>query len=297
MRARTLAALLAVAFGVVAVPLANALEWEFAVKKSAKIELDAGNVEFEGDVDWYVLEGRLRPDVAGILTIKNLDGQCARMRVDFLTGLDAVWSTWQGAEHCAGDAKKHEWKIRKQDYSTNKITKVRVTLERRSGGSFTSLGPATRRLGTVHREIKIAANGIDFGSEDLLGGAPWHPGDLAWSVSEGRVTAKLTGTLHIDNATGACARLKLTYRDDDGDLVATREGGTKCASDNGHFKFPITLGGFGDHAIAEIRVSLQSIANDGSVRTVGSATSSFGGHQEVGLRWSGGSGGSGDPYR
>ena len=164
-----------------------------------------------------------------------------------------------------------------------------MTLEKKTGSTYTSLGSATRALGTVHTDVKISASTYDFGSEDLLAGSPWHPADVAWSLSGGRTTATLTGTLHIKNASGACARMELAYLDDGGAVLSTRTGGTKCASDNGHFKFPITLGGFGDYRVSDLRVSLESIAANGSVRTVGTAYSNFGGYVETKYVLTGGS--------
>ncbi len=294
----------AAAFAVLLVPLvlapvlqAGIAQSQPVVKKSTTIEIDAGDIEFEGDINWYVLDGSVRPDLGGLVTIRNLSGTCARVHVDFVTPLGTTWSTWDGKERCAPDGKKHTWKVREQTYSSNKVAKVKVTLQKKTASGYTALGSATRSLGTVHGDVRIAEPTYDFGSSDLLAGSPWHPGDVAWSLSGGRATAKLSGTLHIDNATSACARMVLTYLDDDGDVLSTRTGGTKCATDNSHFKFPITLGGFSDAHVSDVKVSLQSIASDGSVRTIGTDTSNFGGYVDTHTRLASGSLSGGDPYR
>jgi hypothetical protein len=61
--------------------------------------------------------------------------------------------------------------------------------------------------------------------------------------------------MHVNDADGLCARVRLDYKDDT-TLLATRYGNTMCIDDD-HHEFDVALGSYSDSAIDRVRVVLE----------------------------------------
>jgi hypothetical protein len=105
--------------------------------------------------------------------------------------------------------------------------------------------------------VRFTSTGFDFGNADFVFGAPSGTGWLDWKYENGEVTPNATGTLHLDNVVGDCARMRMDYRDADDDPLATRFGGTVCAATNQHSEFTVDLEPYSSPLIQEVTVALE----------------------------------------
>lgn len=105
--------------------------------------------------------------------------------------------------------------------------------------------------------VLLTGTGYDFGGGTLVAGAPTSGGDVDFKFSGGKVTPHLTGTLHLNDADGTCARMKVRNRDSADKVLSTRTGGTVCADDDRHHEFTVDLTSVGDSAIENVKVVLE----------------------------------------
>jgi hypothetical protein len=105
---------------------------------------------------------------------------------------------------------------------------------------------------------RITAAKYDFGGSAYAAGAPTGSGDLEFEFSGGKVRPRLTGTLHLNDADGTCARMQLRYFDKQGaELVDPKRGGTKCETDDQHHSYDVDLDPYSDDSIESVEVGLQ----------------------------------------
>ena len=138
------------------------------------------------------------------------------------------------------------------------------------GAGLTFAGPAHAVVVDTDRP-KLTGTGYDFGGSTLVAGSPTSGGRLTFDLSAGKVHPRLTGTLHLNDADGTCARMRLEYRDKhDNALTDPRYGGTVCAEDDRHRRFSVDLDPFADHEIHNVRVSvMRKTATDWSTVDAG----------------------------
>jgi hypothetical protein len=65
-------------------------------------------------------------------------------------------------------------------------------------------------------------------------GAPTGSGETHFHLDSGQVRPHVLGTLHLNDADGTCARMRLRHFNDSGTQIAERFGGTVCANDDAH---------------------------------------------------------------
>ncbi|MDH5738854.1 MAG: hypothetical protein OEY77_00850 [Nitrospira sp.] len=236
----------------------------------------AGAPTKAGYLAWDLNDGQLKPALHGHLHLKDVRDLCARMRLDYYSNTHIFLTTKYGNQVCADNDKRHEWDVNLAPYESNKIGEVKVSIEKLTAKKdWTIVGSETVKLSTVHDKVKITEDGFDFGGEAFALGAPTNSGDVAWSWSNGQVTPHLTGVLHINNAAGACARMRLEYFQEDGAQLAEKFGGKVCASDNQHHSWTVDLKPFSNGKLTKIEVSIQTLAADGNWRAIGTDTSRY----------------------
>ncbi len=242
-----------------------------------KVAIHTSGTDFDGTIDWWVDEATPEPYLSGTLEISKSAGTCARMRLEYQSSTGVALRTTYGGEVCAGDNAKHQWSVSLGGYTSNKLGKVKVAVQHRnSNGSFATIGSETHVYPTLSESFTITASGLDFGGDLFALGVPTGKGHLDWKLSGGQVTPQLTGTLHIDNAAGACGRMRLTYMTATGTTLDRAYSTTRCATDNRHHEWAVALGPFGDRTVGKVKVTLQSIATNGSVLGLGSKTYTYG---------------------
>ena len=79
-------------------------------------------------------------------------------------------------------------------------------------------GPAQASVVDTDRP-ELNGTGYDFGNGTFVAGSPTRGGRLEFDLSNGRIEPRLTGTLHVNDADGTCARVKLAYRDRGNDAL------------------------------------------------------------------------------
>lgn len=246
---------------------------------------DFGNSDFvlgapsgSGDLDWIHTGGRLKPHLTGTLHLDDVDGDCARMRLDYSDADGDALATRFGGTVCASDDHHHEFTVDLQPYESAYVDEVKVTVEKQTtpGGAFATADYGYYHPDIVADDVKITESGFDFGDEWWGVGAPIGDGHVLWPMEDGRITPLLSGTLHLNDVAGGCARMNLRYLTESGTFIASRAGGTVCASDNDHHEFTVSLDPYTSNTIGKVNVQLQSLNVDGSYSVVGHQVASVG---------------------
>jgi hypothetical protein len=255
---------------------------------SSKVKITGSGFDFGGEtfvagaptdtgyIHWFLANGEITATLAGYLHLSDVQGLCGRMRMDFYSGAHIYLTTKYGGQVCASDDKHHYWSVELHPYTSNKINEVKVSIEKLTATKDWSIvGSDTVKLITTHDPIKITADGFDFGGKTFVAGAPTDAGEVAWSWAGGQVKPRVTGTLHINNAASACARMRIQYYAADDALLADEYGGKVCAPDNRHHSWTVDLDPYASGKLAHITVSLQTLGADSTWRTIGSSNASY----------------------
>jgi hypothetical protein len=253
-----------------------------------------GELTNSGRVEWLVDDNDVTPVLTGELHLNDVEDECARMRIDYYTSATVFLTTRYGGTVCADDDGHHSWNVDHLSPHTDyKIGRVKVSLQHElSNGSWASVGSAWSTLSTytddnvmIFSYAGLGTKGFDFGDDDW---DPFYPhpmggGEVEWGFSEGRITPHLTGTLHLNNVAGACARMRIDYYADDGadsdilsDFLTTVYGGVVCAEDNSHYRWSVDRKDYTGDDIRHVKVSIESLQDDGSWENAGSEYSYFG---------------------
>ncbi len=132
-----------------------------------------------------------------------------------------------------------------------------ATLAMTAGGSVAGAGAAQAAI-VDYDNVELETVNFDFGSSGWVLSEPSGPGDLHWHHTGGQLRPHLTGTLHINNAVGDCARMRLDYLDADGDTLETEWGGTVCAATDQHHEWSVDLDPYASAYIDEVKVSVEA---------------------------------------
>jgi hypothetical protein len=244
----------------------------------------AGAPTRSGELEFWTKDGLPTPALEGTLHLNDVEGACARMKLDYQTSAGTTFATRYGGEVCVDDDRHHEFDVSLSPYGGTKIGKVKVTLQRLfASGSWTAVGSQTVRFGPYEDSVKIKADGVDFGNGNFVGSAPTGSGALVWSYDQAKVHADLTGSIHLNKLAGVCARIKIDYRDGGGDLLGSDVGGSMCAPDNDHHEWTVDLGTFADADVVQANVRLQTLGSDGTWRNAGRSQQWFSSESRV--RW------------
>ena len=105
--------------------------------------------------------------------------------------------------------------------------------------------------------VQLLSNKFDFGDNTFVAGAPLGSGNVAWDYTGGIVSPQLTGTLHLRNAAGLCARMRVEQFSRAGAPLFTTVGGTVCAANNAHQAFAVNLNPPGNALTDNVLVSIE----------------------------------------
>jgi hypothetical protein len=252
----------------------------------------AGGLTDSATVEWLVDENDVKPWVTGELHLDNVDGECARVRLDYYTDQTGFLTTRYGGTVCANGNSHQYWTVNQAPYDSDKIGKIKVSVEHElSNGVWSIVGSSWSTLNTYVDETvtlwsysSVGTDGYDFGDDSWH---PWEPhpmggGTVVWEHG-GLTRPRLTGYLHLNNVAGDCARMKIEYfADDDSDpdvfpeLLTTVHGGTVCAPDNGHHRWFVDRSDYAHDMIQHLRVSMESLQSNGTWLEVQDTTSYYG---------------------
>ena len=103
------------------------------------------------------------------------------------------------------------------------VTAAAVTLRRGRRHRRRPAGAAT----VDEDDVKLTSTGYDFGGDGRPAGLPTSSGELHWHHEDATIRPHLVGTLHVNDADGTCARMRVKYFDVFDELLATEHGGTQ----------------------------------------------------------------------
>lgn len=229
-----------------------------------------------GYLDWRIINGEISVTLDGFLHLDDVQGLCGRIRMDYYTGKHIYWTTKYSQNYCPSDDKHHSWHLTLNPYTSSKVNEVKISIEKLTATSdWTTVGSQTEKLITTHSNIKITESGFDLGGANYAAGAPTNSADVSWIWTGGQIKPHLTGTLHIDNAATACARIYVKYYRYDNELLAEHDGGKVCSPDNRHNAWTVDFEPFADNKLTNIKVSLQTLSVDNTWHTIGTDSASY----------------------
>jgi hypothetical protein len=249
-------------------------ERQWTELKSSRVKITTSGFDFggrtylagaptgSGDLAWRYSDGEVRPRLTGYLHLNEVRGACARMRIDYYGGAHVRLATERGGTVCASHDRHHVWSVTLEPYDSRKIDEVKVSIETENdAGGWSIAASRTFGLNPIRSDaVRIAlprSAGVDFGGAGFAAGSPIGSGEVAWRLLDGQLTPHLTGVLHVSNAAGACARVRLQYWDRADVELADKHGGTVCAADNGHHAWSVDLEPYGDPSLDRVSIMLQ----------------------------------------
>ncbi len=125
--------------------------------------------------------------------------------------------------------------------------------------SFVTTQPADATIDTD--TVKLTDTDVDFGDNTFVFGAPVGSGTVTWDIVSGFFTPRVTGTLHLNNASGKYARMHISYWDGGGSHIATRHGGIVQAPSNSHHAWSVDLSPVNLAQITEVHVCTETSNN------------------------------------
>lgn len=229
-----------------------------------------------GELKFVLGDSKIEPKLSGTIHLNDADGTCARMHLEYRDkNGSSLTPTEHGGTVCAYDDRHHEFTVDLSPYEDKDIASVKVQLEKQTATAWYVVDNDVFYANTHSDNVKIPENGVDFGSSGWTGSAPTGSGSMAWGLDGGVVEPHLTGTLHLNNSSGVCARMNLRYLTQSGVFVTKKHGGEKCASDNGHHSYSIDLSPYDSNKIGKVKVQLQTQGSNGSWNVAGSETVSI----------------------
>lgn len=139
---------------------------------------------------------------------------------------------------------------------------------------ITGIAPTAFAAVTQTNDVLILADGLSVGGEGWESGEPAAPATLTWNQAWFGAGATLNGLMHFDGVAGSCARVRLISYDGNGVAIDTAYSDEECAFDDGHsgrvFEVESAYGA------AEVKITLQSLALNGTWGSIGSKTVTYG---------------------
>ncbi|MFN8110475.1 MAG: hypothetical protein U0Y82_11625 [Thermoleophilia bacterium] len=227
-----------------------------------------GNSSFQfrsGWVDWFFGSGWYSANVTGTLTLDDADGSCARMRLE--TFHDGVsMATGYGGSVCPSDGRKHDYNVDLWAPDDPDIDLMKVSVQKQTNGKDWSIVESAYVDPGFHSDgVSLSADGVDFGDGRFFLGTTMGYGTVSFARSDGGyLTPRLTGTLWLNNVSGVCARMTMTFRTQSGTFLATKEGGRVCAPDNDLHAFGIDLAPYTSRNIHWVDIGVQTQGSNGS---------------------------------
>lgn len=254
---------------------------------------DYDNIQLENNatVEWLVDENVVTAHAFGTLHLAGVNGECARVRLDYYSSATLFLVTRYGGTVCAPDNGWNRWGFDLDPYSSNKVGKVKVSIEvQLPSGAYAITGSDWATLNQYNdTTVRVSESdgggvwGIGFGGSGWSQGNPTGYGEIHWHLENGQIRVHLLGTLHVESGAGDCVRMRIDYFEDDGpdvgsasDFITTVYGGTVCALDNSHHSWSVDRDDYTGTSVREVKVSIeeQTGANSWVIRD--STTSLFG---------------------
>jgi hypothetical protein len=213
----------------------------------------------DGHVDWMYAGGTLTADIFGTLVLDNASDDCARIRLDYLYKGPIV-STFHGGEVCAPDGGKHKWNVDiENDNPYTNVDNVKVSIETKTGShDWQILDSAYSSPQPPSDKVRLHYSAEDFGDDywSEITMETSGSGTMYWNRADDEAyTPRLMGTLWIQ--WGECARMHLTYKDENGHVLADKYGGPACDYDLDVRPYTVDLSPYTANNIRSVTVQIQ----------------------------------------
>jgi hypothetical protein len=239
--------------------------------------LGSGDFKFhQGTVGWWYDNGTISAHLKGEMKVKNADGACVRMRLEYFNDSKSLKVKY-GGTMCPPDGKTHRYTVDMNPWANPNIDLLKVTLQKETAKGWTWIESGYFKPNMSEDTIRVSSKGIDFGDNRWGVGSPIGSGTLDWQQGEGMdTTPRLRGYLHLDGVAGLCARVKMVYESQEDrtgnhgtfTYLATRYSGRACAPDKKHYSAHIDIAPFTSNQIYSVEVALQSQGTDGTWRDI-----------------------------
>lgn len=106
--------------------------------------------------------------------------------------------------------------------------------------------------------VQIKREEFDLGAGDFSGGAPEGSATVEWLVEDNEeISANLAATLYAKNADDSCVNMQVRYKEEDGDVLETRDGDVHCLFDDDEYTFGVSMGGnFSHYALRQVTYAI-----------------------------------------
>ena len=112
---------------------------------------------------------------------------------------------------CVTDDQHHSGPSTSTRTRASAIHSVRVSVQKETVGGWSTTTSLTYAADTHDDTVKITEDGVDFGGYAWGIGAADGGGRCPGASSNGVVTPRLDGAIHLNNSSGVCARMNLRY--------------------------------------------------------------------------------------
>ena len=236
----------------------------------------AGVPTGSGRLEFALRDSKIEPRLTGKLHVNDADGTCARIKLVYRDrDNDALTDPHFSTSRCVDDDRHHEYDIDLNPYADDDIDDVRVTLQKQTASGWSAVESETYPVDTTDDDVRITADGVDFGGLGFDLGVPQGSGEVSWELDGVKVTPRLGGGLHLNNSSGVCARVNLRYYMASGVYLTKRADEERCAEDNGHHFWIIDFDPHESNKIGKVKVQIQTQSSNGSWNVAGSQTVSI----------------------
>src|SRR3954447_11355513 len=230
----------------------------------------AGAPTGSGNLEWSYGAAGVQPHLTGTLHMDNAAGLCGRMRLEQFDRTGAAVNTVLGGMVCPPDNAHHAYAVNLIAGVAPLTDHTTISIVQQTAVGSTTVASSTAWANTADDSVWIApGGGAGFGGPGWLFGAPLGTGTVEWNLEDGTLEPHLTGTLHLNNAAGTCARMRLRYVSELGVLITTQTGATFCAAGGGQNSWNIDLAPFRG-VLDQVIVDVQRLGAAGGWVTVGS---------------------------
>jgi hypothetical protein len=105
-------------------------------------------------------------------------------------------------------------------------------------------------------DVVLNSVGYDYGGSTWVGPNPSGAAEIHFHHENGQIRAHTTGTLHLNDADGTCARIRLRYYDIFGTQLSENFGGQVCVFDDLHHQWSVNLDPFVDDSVARVEIAV-----------------------------------------
>jgi hypothetical protein len=238
--------------------------------------LVGGAPDAPGTFRWLLEDGVPKPRLEGFIDIKNANGSCAYMQMQYKNSANSVIHTTNTQQKCVTSNALKSFPVDFGTYKNANIAKVTINLIKVTGIGTSTAGSQTINFGPyVDEDIQILGTGVDFGNATFQNGAPTGFGKVTWTFDRSP-RARLSGVLHVKNFGTDCVRMQLEYKDVAGNVLGEEHGGTVCSVDNSHQGWTVDFGGnFDDPRTVSVDVNLQTLNALGDYQDAGTDSALF----------------------